>query len=109
MACCAVLCPGGEVPGLFTPEELAKELAPLDSQRDVDASYTGPPNTYAYFTHRCVAAAPRLLLARAARGPAGAPRGTAYSQGHSLLPGAQLTPRGRGTAYSLRVWPGACS
>lgn len=48
----AVLSAGGEVPGLFTPEELAKELAPLDSQRDSDVSYSGPSNTYAYFTHR---------------------------------------------------------
>jgi hypothetical protein len=29
----------GEVPGLFTPEELSKELASLDSKRDKDPHY----------------------------------------------------------------------
>ncbi|KAJ9505746.1 hypothetical protein QJQ45_029247, partial [Haematococcus lacustris] len=43
---------GGEVPGLFSPEELAKELGPLEAVRDSDAAYTGPQNTYAYFTYR---------------------------------------------------------
>lgn len=41
-----------QVPGLFTPEELAKELAPLDRQKDDDPHYQGPPSTYAYFIHR---------------------------------------------------------
>ena len=52
MVLCILCSAGGEVPGLFTPEELAKELAPLEQARDNDNSYTGPPNTYAYFTHR---------------------------------------------------------
>ncbi|MEW5298927.1 MAG: hypothetical protein WDW36_001997 [Sanguina aurantia] len=43
---------GGEVPGLFTPEELAKELAPLGRARDDDPTYSGPPSSYAYFIHR---------------------------------------------------------
>ncbi|KAG2426397.1 hypothetical protein HYH02_014824 [Chlamydomonas schloesseri] len=43
---------GGEVPGLFTPEELAKELAPLDKARDEDPLYTGPSNSYAFFSYR---------------------------------------------------------
>ncbi|GFR50179.1 hypothetical protein Agub_g12346, partial [Astrephomene gubernaculifera] len=43
---------GGEVPGLFTPEELAKELAPLDRARDEDPLYTGPSSSYAYFNYR---------------------------------------------------------
>nr|ADI46936.1 DHC1bm [Volvox carteri f. nagariensis] len=43
---------GGEVPGLFAPEELAKELAPLDKARDEDPLYTGPPNSYAFFSYR---------------------------------------------------------
>lgn len=29
----------GEVPGLFSIEELAKELAPMDAKRDKDAHY----------------------------------------------------------------------
>lgn len=41
-----------QVPGLFTPEELAKELAPLEKQKDEDPMYQGPPSTYAYFIHR---------------------------------------------------------
>lgn len=44
----------GEVPGLFTNEELAKELAPLEKLKDGDATYAGPDTTYAYFTSRCV-------------------------------------------------------
>jgi len=43
---------GGEVPGLFTNEELNKELAPLEQQKNEDPTYTGPNNTYVYFTHR---------------------------------------------------------
>lgn len=43
---------GGEVPGLFTPEELAKELAPLDKARDDDPLYSGPSSSYAYFSYR---------------------------------------------------------
>ncbi|KXZ45909.1 DHC7 protein [Gonium pectorale] len=43
---------GGEVPGLFTPEELAKELAPLDKARDEDPLYTGPSNSYSFFSYR---------------------------------------------------------
>eukprot|EP00983_Pelagomonas_calceolata_P038320 1136764-Pelagomonas_calceolata.AAC.12 len=43
----------GEVPGLFTNEELNKELAPLEQQKNEDPTYTGPNNTYVYFTHRC--------------------------------------------------------
>nr|ADI46856.1 DHC1bf [Volvox carteri f. nagariensis] len=43
---------GGEVPGLFTPEELAKELVPLEKSRDEDPLYTGPPNSYAFFSYR---------------------------------------------------------
>ncbi|GLI62890.1 cytoplasmic dynein 1b heavy chain [Volvox africanus] len=43
---------GGEVPGLFTPEELAKELAPLDKARDEDPLYTGQPSSYAFFSYR---------------------------------------------------------
>eukprot|EP00967_Tisochrysis_lutea_P004021 scaffold4807_cov26-Tisochrysis_lutea.AAC.1 len=42
----------GEVPGLFTNEELNKELAPLEQQKNEDPTYTGPNNTYVYFTHR---------------------------------------------------------
>lgn len=45
---------GGEVPGLFTSEELAKELMPLEGIKNNDSSYSGPPTLYAYFTHRCV-------------------------------------------------------
>jgi dynein heavy chain 2 len=44
---------GGEVPGLFTTEELAKELMPLEGIKNNDSSYSGPPTLYAYFTHRC--------------------------------------------------------
>lgn len=43
---------GGEVPGLFTPEELAKEMAPLDKARDDDPLYNGPPSNYTYFNYR---------------------------------------------------------
>nr|BCL66104.1 cytoplasmic dynein 1b heavy chain [Volvox africanus] len=43
---------GGEVPGLFTPEELVKELAPLDKARDEDPLYAGSPNSYAFFSYR---------------------------------------------------------
>ncbi|KAG2486208.1 hypothetical protein HYH03_015170 [Edaphochlamys debaryana] len=43
---------GGEVPGLFTPEELAKELAGLDKARDDDPLYSGPSSSYAYYTYR---------------------------------------------------------
>ena len=42
----------GEVPGLFSSEELAKELMPLEQRRNEDASYQGPPSLYAYFIHR---------------------------------------------------------
>lgn len=43
---------GGEVPGLFTPEELAKDLAPLDRAADEDMTYNGPRQLYPYFLHR---------------------------------------------------------
>ena len=43
----------GEVPGLFSSEELAKELMPLEQRRNEDSNYTGPPTLYAYFIHRC--------------------------------------------------------
>eukprot|EP00878_Enallax_costatus_P027572 GHUV01029703.1.p1 GENE.GHUV01029703.1~~GHUV01029703.1.p1 ORF type:complete len:596 (+),score=176.00 GHUV01029703.1:386-2173(+) len=39
----------GELPGLFGADELSKELAALDSKRDKDTLYQGPPNSYAYF------------------------------------------------------------
>lgn len=41
-----------QVPGLWTAEELAKELTPLEEQRKADAAYAGPPDAYAYFLHR---------------------------------------------------------
>ena len=44
--------PSGEVPGLFSSEELAKELMPLEQRRNEDSNYTGPPTLYAYFIHR---------------------------------------------------------
>jgi dynein heavy chain 2 len=44
--------PSGEIPGLFTSEELAKELMPLDQRRNDDPTYTGPPNTYSYFVRQ---------------------------------------------------------
>ncbi|KAG1663699.1 hypothetical protein FOA52_013267 [Chlamydomonas sp. UWO 241] len=43
---------GGEIPGLFTSEELAKELMPLEQTRNDDQDYSGPPSLYAYFVHR---------------------------------------------------------
>ena len=42
----------GEVPGLFSSEELAKELMPLEQRRNEDENYSGPPSLYAYFIHR---------------------------------------------------------
>jgi hypothetical protein len=30
-----------------------QELGPLELARDNDSQYTGPPNTYAYYTYRC--------------------------------------------------------
>jgi dynein heavy chain 2 len=53
---------GGEVPGLFTTEELAKELMPLEGVKNNDSSYSGPPTLYAYFTHRCEFHTSLLLL-----------------------------------------------
>ena len=44
--------PSGEVPGLFSSEELAKELMPLEQRRNEDENYAGPPSLYAYFIHR---------------------------------------------------------
>mmetsp|Transcript_33539 Transcript_33539/g.74227 ORF Transcript_33539/g.74227 Transcript_33539/m.74227 type:complete len:2007 (+) Transcript_33539:3-6023(+) len=43
---------GGEVPGLFSNEELAKELMPLEQRKNEDNAYSGPPSLYAYFTYR---------------------------------------------------------
>jgi dynein heavy chain 2 len=46
---------GGEVPGLWSNDELTKEVAPLESARDADANWRGPPGAaglYAYFLHR---------------------------------------------------------
>lgn len=45
----------GEVPGLFSNEELAKELMPLEQKKNEDNTYSGPNTTYAYFTYRCAA------------------------------------------------------
>lgn len=41
-----------QVPGLFTAEELAKELTPLEDQRKADPVYSGPADAYSYFMHR---------------------------------------------------------
>jgi hypothetical protein len=41
------------VPGLFSNEELAKELMPLEATRNADTAYSGPPSLFAYFTFRC--------------------------------------------------------
>lgn len=46
---------GGDVPGLWGHDELAKELAPLEAARDADAVWRGPPGAaglFAYFLHR---------------------------------------------------------
>jgi hypothetical protein len=48
----SIFAPGGDVPGLFTPEELAKDLAPLEKIRDTDQAYMGPPQLHPYFLYR---------------------------------------------------------
>lgn len=48
----ALPCPG-EIPGLFSSEELAKELMPLEQRKNDDVSYSGPSSLYAYFVYRC--------------------------------------------------------
>jgi hypothetical protein len=37
---------------LFSSEELAKELMPLEARRNEDTTYNGPPTLYAYFIYR---------------------------------------------------------
>ncbi|KAF6261448.1 ATP-binding dynein motor region D5-domain-containing protein [Scenedesmus sp. NREL 46B-D3] len=39
----------GEVPGLYGPDELAKDMAALEAKRGADSHYQGPPSSYAYF------------------------------------------------------------
>lgn len=43
---------GGDVPGLWPPGELAKELGPLEALRDSDAAWRGGGSLHAYFLHR---------------------------------------------------------
>jgi hypothetical protein len=46
---------GGEVPGLFSAEELSRDLGPLDAALAAGAeegSFTGPRTAFAYFTYR---------------------------------------------------------
>jgi hypothetical protein len=67
------------VPGLFSAEELAKELAPLEALRSRDGAYGGPATGHAYFLHRvrqrlrvvvCLDPAHELFRARLAGNPA---------------------------------------
>lgn len=46
---------GGEVPGLWSFDELAKEVAPLEAAREADVAWQGPPGAaglYSYFLQR---------------------------------------------------------
>lgn len=48
----ALLC-GGEVPGLFSLEELVKEQPHLEQDMTRDELYTGNANIHDYFVYRC--------------------------------------------------------